>query len=182
MRTRIDTLLISEKNTERKKIGSELLKLRRAGAAVLIGAVAISLAGCKERGFEADTFEAGTIEETRAVLGDDVLALCLDGTLYDIDGKGAEWSEERFGEYHEGSTNAVIEITPEAGGETLLLEQTMSSLARPTSLIISPLTDQELLKEAGCDPADLPEPKEDYILIYNVEENSKKLKDHHIID
>lgn len=181
MQTRVDTLPSNEKTTEWKKLRSESLMLRSTGA-VLVGALALSLTACEERDFGVDTYESGTIEETRAKLGDSVLAQCLDETPYSINGSGAEWSKELFGQYHKGRTNAVIAITPETGGETLLLEQTLNVFSRPSGLFVSPLTNKSILEQIDCSPADLPGDKEDYVIKYKVEENTKKLKDHNLID
>lgn len=138
-------------------------------ASLLVGAFALGLTGCKENYY-------GTIEETRDVLGDSTIAQCLDEGPYDLDGDGAKWSEEHFGQYYELNTNAIIEITPEAGGETLILEQTMNSGIRPEELVISQFTDEELFKEAGCKPEKLKE--QGLVAKYKVKSNTKELKEH----
>lgn len=167
VRARIDTLPSTETNTESKKFRTEWL--RRINASLLVGAFALGLTGCKEDYY-------GTIEETRDVLSGSTITQCLDGGLYDLDGDGAKWSEEHFGQYYELNTNAIIEITPEAGGETLILEQTMNSGIRPEDLVISPFTDEKLLKAAGCKPEKLKE--QGLFADYKVRANTKELKEH----
>ena len=167
MRGRIDTIPSNEKNTEQNMLPNEWL--RRINASVLVGVLAVGLAGC-----EKDYY--GTIEETRAELSDTAIAQCLDGGPYYLDGDGAKWDDEHFGKYYEANTNAIIEITPESGGETLILEQTMSSYFRPMDLVISPYTNEEVLKEAGCNPDTLKE--QGYVAEYKIKANTKELKKH----
>lgn len=151
-------------------------------AAATAGVLVVTLAACEEGGFERSDYEPGTIEETRAKLSDTALVQCIDGTIYDLDGEGAKISKKRLGKYREGRTNSVVTIKPEAGGETLLLEQELNVFARPQELVISPLTNQDLLKQAGCDPADLPGDKDDYIIKYNVKANTEDLRRHGLIE
>lgn len=167
MRAHIDTPPSDRIYTEQRS-QRELL-VRRARTGILISSLALGLTGCKED-------YHGTIEETRDVLGDSTIAQCLNGGLYDLDGVGAKWSEEYFGQYYELNTNAIIEITPEVGGETLILEQTMNSGIRPEDLVMSPFTDEKLLKEAGCKPKKLKE--QGLVADYKVKANTKELKEH----
>lgn len=79
------------------------------------------------------------------------------------------------GEYANGATNDVLEITPKSGkGATLKLEMEASygNAARPEELYISPLTDWDLV---DCDPASLPP---ELVMDYDVTENAKILERH----
>lgn len=181
MRSRFELTENTLQPSSHEKNQDVVLAMRRAGAAVIAGTLALTLVGCKEGAVGSRDYEPGTIEETQERLADTVLVECIDGTAYDLDGKGAQISDEHFGKYRKGRTNLVVEITPESGGETLLLEQESNVFARPQELVISPLTNQDILKDVGCGPADLPGDKDDYVITYNVKKNTKALKDHGLI-
>ena len=181
MPTRFETTTKREPTNEGQHI-DKLLWLRRSGAVVMIGALALPLAGCKKGSFGSDDYEPGTIEETRVVLADTAFVECLDDTPYSIHGSGADISDELYGKYQKGYTRPVVTITPEEGGKTLLLEQVINTLSRPERLMATSITDMGILEDIDCSPADIPLPEDKVYQKYNVKANTKALKDHHLID
>lgn len=155
-------------------------RLYRTGAVIAIGASALTLSACHDKHNETENTR-GTIVETRTALAKTAFVRCLNNTPYSIYGPGAEWSHELYGKYYEGKTNAVITITPESGGETLLLEQKLTSDIRPWKLAASPLTNMEILDDIDCSPTDLPGDPGEHTVTYIVEDNTKLLKHHGLI-
>lgn len=117
----------------------------------------------------------GSPQEIIDTLSDSVVSEeCLKDTKYNLK-KATIVPVRNAGEYANGATNDVLEITPKSGkGATLKLEMEASygNAARPEELYISPLTDWDLV---DCDPASLPP---ELVMDYDVTENAKILERH----